>query len=107
MLVVLWIAVAVAVVAPAFGLVSVVREGLGAWREFRGASSELSVALHDLTRRVERLADRAAATSPQASELEADRRRLDSSLARLSVLRAAVDEASDAARRVTVFYPRK
>ena len=107
MLVVLWIALAVGVLAPVWALVSAVRAGLGAWREFRGASSELSVALHDLTRRVERFSDRAAATPGSAPELEASRRRLDASLARLAVLRTAVDEATGAARRVTVFYPRK
>src|ERR671938_504668 len=62
MLVVLWVAVAVGVVAPAGALVGVVRAGLGAWREYRGASSELSVALHDLTRRVEGFSHRGAAT---------------------------------------------
>ena len=107
MLVVLWVAVAVGVVAPTWALVGAVRAGLGAWREYRGASSELSVALHDLTRRLERFSDRVAATPAHAPELEASRRRLDASLARLAVLRAAVDEANDAARRVTVFYPRK
>jgi hypothetical protein len=106
-LVVLWIALAVAVVASAAGLFSAGRAGLQAWRDLRRAGGALSAALADLATRLQRFADRAAATPGHAPELEASRARLDASLARLAVLRAAVDEARDAARRVTVFYPRK
>ena len=106
-LVVLWIALGIAVVASGAAFVSAVREGLQAWRAFRGLSRGLSAALADLTVRLERFADRAAATPAHAPELEASSGRLRASLARLAVLRAAVDEATDAAGRVTVFYPRK
>jgi hypothetical protein len=106
-LVVLWIALGVAVVASAVGFVSAVRAGLQAWRAFRGLSRALSAALGDLTVRLERFADRVGSTPAHAPELDASRRRLDASLTRLAVLRATVDEATDAAGRVTVFYPRK
>ena len=106
-LVVLWIALGVAVVASGAAFVSAVRAGLQAWRAFRGLSRGLSAALADLTVRLERFADRAAATPAHAPELEASSGRLRASLARLAVLRAAVDGATDAAGRVTVFYPRK
>jgi hypothetical protein len=106
-LVVLWIALGVAVVVSGTAFVSAVRVGLQAWRAFRGASRALSGALADLAVRLERFADRAGATPAHAPELEVSRDRLQASLARLGVLRAAVDEATDAAGRVTVFYPRK
>src|SRR5919204_417621 len=61
-LVVLWIALGIAVVASGAAFVSAVRAGLQAWRAFRGASRSLSGALADLTVRLERFADRAAAT---------------------------------------------
>ena len=106
-LVVLWIAVGIGVLAPAFALVSIVRSGLRAWRDFRGSSGALSAALSDLTVRLERFAGRTGARSAEVAELAEGQARLQSSLAQLAVLRAAVDEARDAARRVTVFYPRK
>jgi hypothetical protein len=107
MLVVLWIALAVAVVASAVGLFSAGRAGLQAWRDLRRAGGALSTALADLATRLERFSDGVAATSDHAPELQASTAGLQASLARLAVLRAAVDEARDAARRVTVFYPRK
>jgi hypothetical protein len=106
-LVVLWIALGLAVVVSGAAFVSAVRAGLRAWRAFRGLSRGLSAALADLTVRLERFAGRVAATPAHAPELAASRARLETSLARLAVLRAAVDEATGAARRVTVFYPRK
>jgi hypothetical protein len=106
-LVVLWIALGIAVVASTAAFVSAVRAGLGAWRDFRGLSRALSAALGDLTARLESFADRTAATPARGAELETSSKRLRVSLARLAVLRSAVDEATDAARRVTVFYPRK
>ena len=106
-LVVLWIALGVAVVVSAAGFVVAIRAGLQAWRAFRGVSRALSGALADLTVRLERFAGRVAATPAHAPNLESSNARLQASLARLAVIRAAVDEAKDAAGRVTVFYPRK
>jgi hypothetical protein len=107
MLVFVWIALAVAVLASTVALVSAARAGLRAWRDFRRFSRAASAALADLTERLERFADQAARTPAHGDELASSRRRLDTSLARLAVLRSAVDEATGAARRVTVFYPRK
>jgi hypothetical protein len=106
-LIILWVALAVAVVASAAGLFTAGRAGLQAWRDLRRAGGALSTALGDLALRLERFSDGVAATTGHAPELEASTARLQASLARLAVLRAAVDEARDAARRVTVFYPRK
>src|SRR5437763_8260673 len=105
-LVVLWIALGIAVVASAVGLFSAGRAGLQAWRDLRRAGGALSAALADLATRLERFSDGVAATSGHSPELQASTAGLQASLARLAVLRAAVDEARDAARRVTVFYPR-
>jgi hypothetical protein len=107
MLVLVWIALAVAALATTLALVSAGRAALRTWRDLRRFSGAASAALAELTRRLERFADQAARTPGHGDELAASRRRLDTSLARLAVLRTAVDEATDAARRITVFYPRK
>jgi len=107
MLVVLWIALAIAVVAPTWGLVRAVRAGLRAWRDFRELSRSAAAALAELTRRLEHFAERTGAAPAHARELEQHGARLRLSLARLAVLRAAVDEATDVPRRLTALYPRK
>jgi len=107
MLVVLWIALGIAVVAPTWGLVRAVRAGLGAWRDFRELSRSAAAALAELTGRLEHFAERTGAAPAHARELEQNGARLRLSLARLAVLRAAVDEATDVPRRLTALYPRK
>ena len=104
MLVLVWIALSIAVVAATAGLVVAVRAGLGAWRAFRGTTRAASEALADLTRKLERLAGSMPTHGPK---LERSRARLDVSLARLAVLRSAIDEAQDAVSPVTLLYPRK
>jgi hypothetical protein len=106
-LVLVWIALALAVLAPAVAFVSAVRAGLRTWRDLRRLSSAAGAALADLTERLERLAEGAATAPRHGDDLYASVERLNLSRARLAVLRSAVDEATDAARRVTVFYPRK
>jgi hypothetical protein len=106
-LVLVWIALALAVVAPAVALVSAARAGLRTWCDFRRLSRAAGAALSDLADRLERFAETAARTPKQGDDLQASLERLRLSRARLAVLRTAVDEATDAAGRVTVFYPRK
>ena len=104
MLVLVWIALGVAVVATTAGVVVAVRSGLRAWRAFRGATRAASEALGDLTRELERLADSMPSHGPK---LQRSRAHLDASLARFAVLRSAIDEARDAASPLTLLYPRK
>jgi hypothetical protein len=104
MLVLVWIALGVGVVAATAGLVVAARAGLQAWRTFRGAARAASDALADLSAKVERLAGSAPTHGPQ---LERSRARLDASLARFAVLRSALDEATDAVAPLRLLYPRK
>jgi hypothetical protein len=104
MLVLVWIALGVFVVASAVGLFVAGRAGLHAWRTFRGSMHATSDALADLSRKLERLAASAPTHGPQ---LERSRARLDVSLARFAVLRSALDEATDAVAPLRLLYPRK
>ena len=107
MLVLVWIALGIAVVASTAALVAAVRAGLRAWRDFRGFGRATAAALADLTQGLERFTERAGSTPAHAPQLERSRAKLSVSLARLAVLRAAVDEATDAAGRFSALYPRK
>ena len=104
MLVLVWIALGIAVVAATAGLVVAARAGLRAWRAFRGSMRAASDALADLSAKLERLADSAPTHGPQ---LERSSGRLKLSLARFAVLRSALDEATDAVAPLRLFYPRK
>jgi hypothetical protein len=104
MLVLVWIALGVFVVASIAGLVVAARAGLDAWRAFRRSTSAASDALADLTAKLERLAASAPTHGPQ---LERSRARLSTSLARFAVLRSALDEATDAVAPLRLLYPRK
>jgi hypothetical protein len=104
MIVLVWIALGVSVVATTAGLVVAARAGLGAWRTFRSAAGAASDALADLTTKLERLAQSAPTHGPQ---LERSRARLETSLARFAVLRSALDEATDAVAPLRLLYPRK
>jgi len=107
MLVVLWVALAVAVVAPAWAAVSAGRSAAQAWRAFRSFRRSFASATAEVVTKLERFADRAASTPAHGRDLETSHERLQASLARLAVLRAAADEASAAVGRVTILYPRK
>ena len=104
MLILVWIALGVGVVAAAAGLFVAARAGLEAWRAFRGSMRAAADALADLTAKLERLAASAPTHGPQ---LEQSRARLETSLARFAVLRSALDEATDAVAPLRLLYPRK
>jgi hypothetical protein len=104
MLVLVWIALGVAVVASTASLVVAVRAGRRAWRAFRATTRAVSAALGDLGERLERLAGAMPTHGPQ---LERGGAQLSVSLARFAVLRSALDEAADAVSPLTILYPRK
>ena len=104
MLVLVWIALGIAVVAVIVGIVVAGRAGLHALRVFRSSMHAASDALAELSAKLERLADSAPTHGPQ---LERSRARLDVSLARFAILRSALDEATDAVAPLRLLYPRK
>jgi len=104
MLVLVWIALGIAVVALTVGIVVAGRAGLHAWRVFRSSMHAASEALAELSAKLERLADSAPTHGPQ---LERSRARFEVSLARFAILRSALDEATDAVAPLRLLYPRK
>src|ERR671931_2828004 len=103
MLVLVWIALGIAVVAATAGTVVAARAVLHAWRALRSATHAAADALADLTAKLERMADSAPTHGPQ---LERSRARLSTSLARFAALRSALDEAGDAVAPLRLPYPR-
>ena len=88
--------------AAAFAVVSALR----GWRDLKRTRRHVA---HELDRLAD-LGDRTVTKAEQATdaaELTAALATLRVSLARLGVLRAAVDEVGDTLRRVAVVYPRK
>lgn len=102
-----WIALGIFVLAVAGSGVSAGRAALAAARDLRGFRGSVSTELGDLTGRLERLAERAARTPRERGDLDAAVARLEASLARLRVLRSALDETTGAAAGLRALYPRK
>ena len=79
---------------------------LQAWREFKQVRRHLLRAIEALTEGATAVAENAAEAADQHVALE-HVARLRRSLARLAVLREAVDEAQDTFTRLTAVMPRK
>ena len=79
---------------------------LEAWRGLSQLRRAVVRGLGDLAARGEAVADKVAAAGDPA-ELQESLGRLRVSLARLAVLRAAIDEAQETFGRVTAVVPRK
>jgi hypothetical protein len=77
-----------------------------AWRRFRDTRRQLVRGLDEIAARAEATADKVAAAGDTA-ELQERLGRLRVSLARLAVLRDALDEAQVTFERITVVVPRK
>ena len=77
-----------------------------AWRAFEDTRRTVVHGLADFAARAEAVADKVAAAGDTA-ELQESLGRLRVSLARLAVLRAAIDDAQDTFGRVTAVVPRK
>jgi hypothetical protein len=79
---------------------------LQAWRSLKRLRRRLGKELDGLARLTEETSESAARATDQ-TKLAESTDRLRVSLARFAVLRSALDEAADAAGRVTSVYPRK
>lgn len=91
-------------VAGAGALVAV--RALRAWRDFKRFRRQLSRELDTLAEATERTAA-AAERAGDSAALAASLGRLRSGLARLAVLRSALDEATDSFAGFSALYPRK
>jgi hypothetical protein len=103
----IWVALAVLVLAPTCGAVFVFLRVRALLRSFKSLGSALDGATRDLTAGLDRMtrnSERLAGASPR---LEQPLDRLRVSLAQLSVLKAAIDDARDSLKRLTAVFPAK
>jgi predicted nuclease with TOPRIM domain len=103
----IWGALIFAFVAGIAALVLLVRRSREAYRELDRSRETVGREVDELAARAEAAAARAEAAAGDTSELQRSLERLRVSLAQLSVLTEALDEAHDMAARVAAFVPRK
>jgi predicted nuclease with TOPRIM domain len=103
----IWAALIVGTLAgiAAFTLLAV--RSLNAWRAFKETSRGVVGRLDEFAAEAQAVADKLAATAVDTAELQQSLERLRVSLARLAVLRAAIDEADALVGRVIAVAPRK
>ena len=102
----IWSALVVAAIAGTAALALVAVRARRAWRDLRDTHRDVVGRLDALATAGEATADKLAASGDTA-ELQESLGRLRVSLARLAVIRAAIDEAQDVFGRITVVVPRK
>jgi hypothetical protein len=102
-----WASLGLAAVLATIGAVVVLRSALDLWRAFKRSMGELADSLDLLSDRIEGLSARADRVGDAPTKLEPSLERLRTSMASLSVLRAAIQDVQHAAGRVTAVYPRK
>ena len=103
----IWGALIVVVAACAAASVLLVRRTRTAWSDVQDARRDVIGRLDDLQANGEAVAEKLAAVEDQSEELEQSLGRLRVSLARLAVLRSALDDAQIAFGRVVAVVPRK
>ncbi len=95
------------VVAGVAALTLLVQRSLRTWRALKDIGGEILRGLDDFTAKAERVADKIAAADNSSVEVQESLGRLRVSLARLAVLREALDEADHMFGRVAAEVPRK
>ena len=103
----IWAALILVAVAGIAALVVFVRRSLKAWRAFKDVGGEILHRLDDFTARAEEVADKIAAADTGTAEVQESLGRLRVSLARLAVLRAAIDDVDRMVGGVAAAVPRK
>src|SRR5205809_7043408 len=96
----IWGALGVVALAGTAALVLFAVRARLAWRDARDTPRDILSRLDDFSGKAEAVAERVAAASYKTGELEESVERLRVSLARLAVLRAALDEAPGTVGRV-------
>ena len=102
----IWAALIAAALVVVAALALLALRALRGWRDLKGLRAAISGALAELSAGGERTTEKLAAAG-ETEELQRSLARLRVSLARLAVLREAVDEVQDGAGRVTAVMPRK
>jgi hypothetical protein len=107
MLWLVWIALAVGVVATVGGAVHAGRRAWRGWKTFRGVMSSVTGALEALATKAAATAEHATATVERGAEIAAANARLEQSLAELQVLRSAAGRARGTLGFIQALRPRK
>jgi hypothetical protein len=102
----IWAALVLGTVAGIAALAVLVVRSLEAWRTFKQTRGAVVCGLDEFAAQAEAVAAKVAAADDTA-ELQESVGRLRVSLARLDVLRAALDEVDDTVGRATVYLPHK
>ena len=101
-----WVGLGIGVLAAAGAAVFLGVRSLAVWRQVKAVRRGVVDQLEELGAKGEATAEKVAATGDTV-ELQESAARLRVSLARLAVLREAIDEAQDSVGRLTAVMPRK
>jgi hypothetical protein len=102
-----WLALAVSLVAVAVAATMTTRRGLALYRDAKRLSAVAGDELMSIERRTGEIEKHLAAAESSSADLRAATARLSQSRARLNVLLAAVKDVRATADRVLTFVPRK
>jgi hypothetical protein len=103
----LWLSLAVAIVATIAAVVFAVRRGLEAFRAAKALSRTAAGELARIEESSARIEAHLALAAESGTRLDASLVRLRRSNAQLNVLRSAIDDVRDSVGRWTSVYPRK
>jgi hypothetical protein len=103
----IWAALVVSALAGLAAFALLVVRVLRAWRDLQGTGREVLRRLDDFSRAAEAVSGKLAAAGEATAELQRSRERLRVSLAKLAVLRAALDEVDGAVARAAANLPQK
>jgi len=103
----IWAALILVVAAGIASLTLLVQRSLQAWRACRDTGGEMLRRLDDFTAKAEAVAHKVEAADDGSVEVQESLGRLRVSLARLAVLREAIDEADHLFGGIAAAVPRK
>ena len=103
----LWLSLAVAIVATIAAVTFAALRGLDAFRATKALSRQASGELARIEASSARIEAHLALAAESGTRLEASLARLRRSQAQLNVLRSAIDDVRASVERVTSVYPRK
>jgi predicted nuclease with TOPRIM domain len=103
----IWAALILVTVAVIAAFTLLVLRSLKAWRAVRDTGGEILRGLDDFTAKAEEVAEKIATADNDTAEVQESLGRLRVSLARLAVLRAAIDDVDRTFGGVAAAVPRK
>jgi hypothetical protein len=104
---VVWLALAVSLVAVAVALTMTTRRGIALYRDFKKLGTVMADELASIERRAGDIEGHIAAATASGEALSVAAARLADSRARLNVLLAAIADVRESVSRVRAFLPRK